>query len=288
MNDDLTYCWLDCDPGHDDSMAILLAGYSKNIKLIGISTVSGNQAIQKVTKNALDSMNLYGLIREKPLLLDEQETIDFSKELTFKDCMTHGGMICPLLQGNSRPLLRSGVNCKEIHGESGLDAHVKLEFPKIPEYAEKYVENLNRNSPHFTRTMFDAIKASPKKVTLIAIGPLTNVALLLINYPSVYDYIEKIVIMGGALGIGNTGPVAEFNIQVDPEAASYVFESDIPIYMVPLEVTHCAIVTSSIIKSIDSLQSKLSKILVELLCFFKTTYQTVFFMDEVIFKTYKN
>lgn len=55
-------CWLDCDPGHDDSFAIILAAYSENIKLIGISTVSGNQTIEKTTENALNVMNLAGLI----------------------------------------------------------------------------------------------------------------------------------------------------------------------------------------------------------------------------------
>ncbi len=82
------------------------------------------------------------------------------------------------------------------------------------------------------------------------------------------------------MGVGNTGPVAEFNIQVDPEAASYVFESGLPIYMVPLEITHQALVTREIIEKIRALNSNLSVILCELLLFFKSTYKTVFFMDE--------
>lgn len=86
--------------------------------------------------------------------------------------------------------------------------------------------------------------------------------------------------MGGAVGCGNTGPAAEFNIQVDPEAASYVFESEIPIYMVPLEVTHTAIVTTSVLDRIAKIESNFSKIMIELLLFFKSTYQDVFFMSE--------
>ena len=129
--------------------------------------------------------------------------------------------------------------------------------------------------------MYKHFKQNGKPVTLIATGPLTNVALLLINHPDSYKYIEKIVLMGGAMGIGNTGAVAEFNIQVDPEAASYVFESHlVPIYMVPLEITHQALVTSDVLNSIDRHKSNLSKILVELLLFFKTTYKDVFFMDQ--------
>ncbi|RMZ97398.1 ribonucleoside hydrolase [Brachionus plicatilis] len=272
-------CWLDCDPGHDDSLAILLASHCKKIKLIGISTVGGNQTIEKTTRNALISMNLYGLIRTKPTNLDNDLDINFDEELKYSNCLTHGGLEFPLVQGSSRPLLRPAVNCQEIHGDSGLNTHVKIELPKIPDYAINYVENLNAKSAHFTRVMYDAIRVNSKPVTVIATGPLTNIALLLINFPDISKNIEKIVMMGGAMGIGNTGPVAEFNIQVDPESAHYVFESDIPIYMVPLEVTHLALVTPQVIESIRSLSTNLSFILVELLLYFQSTYKTLFFMD---------
>jgi len=176
--------------------------------------------------------------------------------------------------------MRPSKICKEIHGDSGLDTHVSLELPEIPYNAQKYIENLNSQEIHFTTQMYKYIKQTGKPVTLIATGPLTNVALLLINHPDASEYIEKIVIMGGAMGVGNTGPVAEFNIQVDPEAASYVFEFGIPIYMVPLEVTHEALVDEKILKSIREIDSNLSKILIELLLFFKSTYLTVFYMND--------
>ncbi|CAF0730822.1 unnamed protein product [Brachionus calyciflorus] len=280
VDSEMTDCWLDCDPGHDDSLAILLASHCKKIKLIGISTVGGNQTIEKTTKNALISMNLYGLVRKTPTLLDLGQEINYNEELKFSDCMTHGGLECPLVQGSCRPLLRPGVNCEEIHGDSGLNTHVKIELPEIPEYASKYVENLNSKCSHFTRVIYDGIKNNPKPITFLATGPLTNLAILLINFPDVSKFIEKIVIMGGAMGIGNTGPVAEFNIQVDPEAAHYVFEANIPVYMVPLEVTHSALVTPQIITSISSLSTNLSFILVELLVFFQSTYKNFFFMEH--------
>ena len=133
---------------------------------------------------------------------------------------------------------------------------------------------------HFTTIIFEHLKASATPVTIIATGPLTNIALLLINYPHVTKYIEKIVFMGGAIGSGNTGPAAEFNIQVDPEAAHVVFESNIPLYMVPLEVTHTALITSNVLDSIKSLNSNFSQIIVDLLLFFQSTYQRVFRMEE--------
>lgn len=86
--------WLDCDPGHDDAFAILLAAYSPKIKLIGVSTVAGNQLIEKTTNNALNVLNLIG-------------------------CTNENGLDYPLIQGSRKPLLRSGVICDEIHGQSG-------------------------------------------------------------------------------------------------------------------------------------------------------------------------
>jgi len=86
--------------------------------------------------------------------------------------------------------------------------------------------------------------------------------------------------MGGAIGSGNTGPAAEFNIQVDPEAAHIVFESDIPLFMVPLEVTHTALVTSSILDSIKLLKTNFGQICIDLLLFFQLTYKKIFRMDD--------
>ena len=118
-------------------------------------------------------------------------------------------------------------------------------------------------------------------MTIVATGPLTNIALLLINYPNVTKYIKKLVIMGGACGVGNTGPVAEFNIQVDPEAAHIVFENEsLEIFMVPLEITHTALVNDYVLDSIRSFSSNFSDILIDLLLFFKSTYKDVFFMHE--------
>lgn len=258
-----THCWLDCDPGHDDAFAILLAAYSEKIKLIGLSTVSGNQTIEKTTKNALNVLNLIGLLKEQKSENDSEKLIDF-----------------PIIQGAGKPLMRPGVICDEIHGESGLETHSSIKFPDLPEFAQKYVNEFNSQRPHYTTLMYEFIKQSSVPVTIIATGPLTNIALLLVNHPDCVQNIEKIVLMGGAIGHGNTGPSAEFNIQVDPEAASIVFESELTIYMVPLEVTHTALVTDQILDSINSLSSKFSTIITELLLFFKSTYKTVFRMAD--------
>ena len=180
----LNHVWLDCDPGIDDAFAILLAGYTSSIKLMGISTVSGNQSLENVTRNTLKALNLFGLAESRE---------------------ENGGLICPVLKGCSRPILRRVEAYEQIHGESGLDTLNPLKYPDIPERVLKYVEQLNDGSTHFTSRMYNCFKQSPKPITLVAIGPLTNVALLIMNYPDVGKYIEKIVLMGGAIGVGNAG-----------------------------------------------------------------------------------
>jgi inosine-uridine nucleoside N-ribohydrolase len=254
-NGSVENCWLDCDPGLDDLFAILMAAFSNKIKLIGMSTVSGNQTIEKVTKNALTVLNLFGQVKQ--------------------DNVKYGGLEFPLLKGCLRPLLRPVTVCGEIHGESGLGTLNPIEYPAIPSHALEYIEESDQDS-HFTTLMYKNLRESDKPVTIIATGPLTNIALLLINHPDAAKCIKKIVLMGGAIGTGNANPVAEFNIYVDPEAASYVFESDIPIYMVPLEVTHMAVVNKEVIEMVRSVGSKFSKILVEYLLYIDYAVNNVF------------
>lgn len=170
--------WLDCDPGIDDAFAIILAAYAPNLNLIGISTVAGNQIIEKTTKNALNVLNWIGKTSES------------------------SGLECPLIQGAIKPLFRRVVLCDEIHGESGLEIHATRILPDIPKQALDHLNSLNSKqiSTHFTTRIYDCLKSSNELVTLIATGPLTNIALLLINYPHVTKFIKKLVLMGGACG----------------------------------------------------------------------------------------
>lgn len=165
--------WLCCDPGHDDALAIILAGHHPRINLIGVSTVAGNQTIERVTKNALKVLSISGL--------------------------SH----VPVVQGSAKAMLRPQEACPEIHGETGLDG------PTFPAHGCKAVEGKAVN------VMYQIISRH-KKVHLIATGPLTNVALLLLVYPEVLEHLNSIHIMGGAIGAGNTSPCAEWNIQCDP------------------------------------------------------------------------
>ena len=243
---DTMHLWLDCDPGHDDAMAIILAAYTNNVVLHGISTVAGNQSVIKTTKNALAVLDAIG-----------KHEIE-------------------VVQGQEKPLVRKPQFCAEIHGESGLDK--RGGHPIFPESSRNPVEGKCVN------VMFQKISSifrhAGVRVKLVCTGALTNAALLLTIYPEVLSMVD-IVLMGGCYGLGNTGPVAEFNIQIDPEAASIVFGSGAHLTMVPLEVTHTAKATEEIFSSIlKKGDSPFRTSILDLLLFFKDTYKEYFDFDD--------
>lgn len=130
----------------------------------------------------------------------------------------------PVARGADRPLVAPARSAAVVHGDDGLGG-AALPPPSRGPTSLDAVDFLSR-----------ALRAETAPVTLIALGPLTNIALLLRNAPDVRQKIERLAIMGGAVEIGNATPVAEFNIYHDPEAADIVFRAGIPILMYGLEV----------------------------------------------------
>jgi inosine-uridine nucleoside N-ribohydrolase len=190
---------LDCDPGHDDAIALLLALASPEVELLGVTTVAGNQTLPKTTANALRTLELVG----------------------------RGGV--PVAAGADRPLLREAHVAADVHGESGLDG------PTLPPAQGAPVEQ------HAVDFLRETLAAADRPVTLVPVGPLTNIGLLLARSPESAEKIERVVIMGGAIAEGNVTPAAEFNIWADPEAAQRVFSSGLDVTMVGLDVTHKAL-----------------------------------------------
>src|SRR6186997_1124046 len=186
---------LDCDPGHDDAIALLLALGSDELVLRGVTTVAGNQTLEKTTANAIRVLELAGR-----------------------------GEIA-VAAGADRPLVREPRVAANVHGETGLDG------PDLPP---------PRGTPSPQHAV-DFLAERLDGATLVATGPLTNVALLLARYPTARP--ERIVLMGGAIAEGNVTPAAEFNIWADPEAAARVFASGIDLTMIGLDVTHKALFT---------------------------------------------
>ncbi len=149
----------------------------------------------------------------------------------------------PLAQGAAAPLLRPLRDAASVHGESGLAGYDFIEHQRQA-----------LTTPAF-QAIRDRLMASPEPVTLVAIGPLTNIALLLTHYPECAFAIRQLVLMGGSAGRGNFTPTAEFNIAIDPEAAACVFRSGLEIVMCGLDVTHKAVLTPDFITTLPGLNA---------------------------------
>lgn len=225
---------LDCDPGHDDMIAIMLASTSKEIELLGVTTVAGNQTGDKTFENALRVLTLI-------------------KRYDVK-----------VARGFDKPILRELVTAPKIHGKSGLDG-ANLPEPKI--------EPLKIHAVDF---IIDTILSSKEKIYLVPTGPLTNIAISLIKEPKIKENIEKIVLMGGAIYDSNITPASEFNIFVDPEAAKIVFNSNVPIVMVGLDVTNRAQLSFEDIEKIEKMNGKVSSVVGPLLRFFANANREFF------------
>jgi purine nucleosidase len=195
---------IDTDPGQDDAVAILLALASpEDIDVLGITCVAGNVPLELTQKNARIVCELAG----KP------ETLVFA--------------------GCDKPLGRDLVTAEHVHGKTGLDG------PTLPDPTMPLQEQ------HGVDYIIDTLRAHEAgTVTLCPLGPLTNIATAFEKAPDIVAKVQEIVLMGGGyFQGGNITPTAEFNIYVDPKAADIVFKSGVPIVVMPLDVTHKALVT---------------------------------------------
>jgi inosine/uridine nucleosidase len=218
---------LDCDPGHDDAVALLLAAGSRDaLDLRAVTTVAGNAELEKVTLNARKVMTLGGLTD------------------------------VPLAAGAAGPRRGELITALDVHGESGLDGPL-LPDPAVDVDPRGAVELMIERGP----------------ATVVATGPLTNVAELLERSPGT---ATEIVWMGGSTGRGNTRPYAEFNALVDPEAAELVFASGVPLTLVGLNLTHQAQATPAVIERLRAIGTPASEATIGWLSFFAHTYLEIF------------
>ena len=180
--------------------------------------------------------------------------------------------------GAAKPLLRPPRVCPEIHGATGLDG---------PDLSAHGGEDDEDGAPHALPAvvqMHAALREAGQNATLVCTGALTNAALLLSVYPELAATL-RVVFMGGAVRGGNTGAVAEFNIQLDPEAAAVVLSSGAHVTMVPLDVTHTALVTPDVLHRIrdgpaPGSSTRFRRVVAELLVFFASSYKSVFGFDS--------
>lgn len=215
---------LDCDTGHDDAIALMLAAAHDDIDLIGVTVVAGNQTLDKTLPNTLHVCQHLNL-----------------------DVPVYGGM--------SKPMFKEQVVADDVHGKSGLDGPV---FDELTKKAEE------KNAVLY---LVDTLMASDGDITLVPVGPLTNIAMAMKLEPRIIGKIKEIVLMGGAYYLGNTTPAAEFNIYVDPEAADIVFKSGVKLTMMPLELTNTALANMQIIERMEAIGNKAGKLFGDIMRF---------------------
>ncbi|MBN2875631.1 MAG: nucleoside hydrolase, partial [Spirochaetales bacterium] len=191
---------IDCDPGIDDAVAILMALASPELDVVGITSVGGNVGIEATTRNALALAAL-------------------------------AGRRVPVARGADTPLVATAKRAASVHGADGLGGVL------LPQ-ADWDVEPLA--AWDFIRDAADRLGG---ELEIVAIGPLTNVALALAAYPRLTRAIRAVHVMGGSIGFGNATPAAEFNVYADPHAAAAVFRSGIPVDAYGLDVTNRATLT---------------------------------------------
>jgi len=200
---------LDTDTGVDDAVAIALAARSPEIELVAVTSVAGNAPVRECTRNCLLILELLGA-----------DT--------------------PVAAGAAAPLAKELLTAPEVHGADGLGGkRGSLPRPRRAPSDEPAHEFLVRLA-----------RERPGQLTLVTTGPLTNVArALALDRDAVASY-SRVITMGGAFRVpGNTGPVAEFNVYVDPEAAAAVFASGLELTLVPLDATTRAVLLRSELES---------------------------------------
>lgn len=215
---------LDCDTGHDDAIALMLASKHPDIELLGVTVVAGNQILEKTLRNTLNVVQHLGL-----------------------DVKVYGGM--------AKPLVRQQIVPTDVHGESGLDGPV---FDELKIKAEE---------KHAVNFIIDTVMESDGDINLVPVGPLTNIAMAILLKPEITKKIKRIVLMGGAIGMGNHSPAAEFNILADPEAAHIVFNSGVPVVMMGLDLTNTTIANMNIIERMNSIGNKAGKLFKDIMSF---------------------
>ncbi|MGC0225903.1 nucleoside hydrolase [Pseudooceanicola nitratireducens] len=221
---------IDTDPGQDDAVAILLALASpEEIEVLGITAVAGNVPLELTAKNARIICELAG----KP------------------DVKVYAGC--------DRPMAKALVTAEHVHGQTGLNG------PKLPDPVMALQDGYGVDF------IIDTLRAEPAgTVTLCPLGPLTNIATAFERAPDIIEKVQEIVLMGGAyFEVGNITPAAEFNIYVDPEAAAITFRSGVPIVVMPLDVTHKALVTPARNNAFRALGTPVGKAVAEMTDFFE-------------------
>ena len=252
---------LDCDPGHDDALAILVAAGLPDVSIEAITTVGGNQSLGLVTRNALAVCAVAGFPRT-PVSTSPADDGGHPATPVSATPADDGAPTHPVVAAGSHgPLLGELSTDPRTHGASGLDG------PTLPP------PSFAQDSRHGVDVIIDTILANPGEITLVATGPQTNVATALRREPRIAHLTREVVFMGGGYTKGNITPAAEFNMWSDPEAAAIVLGAPWRVTMVGLDVTHQALATDAVRERIGALDSAAAGFITDLLDFFAGSYR---------------
>lgn len=208
---------LDVDTGTDDAVAIMLAASHPGIELAGVTTVNGNVPVAATTDNTLRVLDLIG----------------------------RGDI--PVHRGLARPVARDGFPGQR-HFERDTKGDMHGTTLPLPEAVSR------ARASSAVDYLVDTLSRADEPVTLVAVGPLSNVATALALRPSLTETVKEVVLMGGAHQYGNVTASAEFNIWADPEAAARVFAAGFPrLTVVPLDATHQALITREDCRALEAL-----------------------------------
>ncbi|WP_299757703.1 nucleoside hydrolase, partial [uncultured Boseongicola sp.] len=221
---------IDTDPGQDDAVAILLA---------------------LASPVEIDVLGVVAVAGNVPLPLTEKNTRII--------CELAGRPDIPVFAGCDAPMARKLVTAEHVHGKTGLDG------PQLPE------PTMPLQAQHGVDYIIETLRTEPPStVTLVPIGPLTNIGVAFKRAPDIIERVQEIVLMGGAyFEVGNITPAAEFNIYVDPEAADIVFKSGATITVMPLDVTHKALTSAKWIADIKALDTDVGRMVASWTDFFE-------------------
>ncbi len=220
---------IDCDPGQDDAVMLLLAlSCPDEFDILGITTVAGNVPLNLTQRNARIICELAGVTD------------------------------IPVFAGHAKPMRRDLITAENVHGKTGIDG------------IEIYEPELAIQDQHGVDFIIETLlTADDDSITMVPIGPLTNIGQAINRQPDILPKIREIVLMGGAMREGgNTTPCAEFNILVDPDAAKIVMRCGRPISVVPLDTSHQALVTRERIELFCGLNSTKGDAIVSMMEFF--------------------
>jgi purine nucleosidase len=229
---------IDCDVGVDDALALILAFHSPELEVKAVTGVNGNVSLNQVFENIQKVLFLIHPQR-KPLIA----------------------------KGADQPLKGNPVYAHSVHGHDGLGG-AKIDRREGETWWEIFSKGVDELIPTMARQY-------PDELTLIATGPLTNLALALQKDVEGMKKLKEVTIMGGAVRTkGNITPYAEFNIFSDPLAAQRVFESGLSITLVPLDVTHQVFLTPQIMEErVKPLNNSFSQFVIEATGYNDTTHQ---------------